>query len=103
MHRSTVCRNLSFVALSLFVVLALPVSAHAARPTIQWGSAERLMGADLVTKLWGWISSIWAEEGGGLDPNGKPIPPTPQRPEGSDLDPDGLHRNEGSDLDPNGI
>ena len=51
----------------------------------------------LLSTLWSFVTSVWEEEGGSLDPSGLPRPG-----EGSSLDPSGNSADEGSDLDPNG-
>jgi hypothetical protein len=90
------------VAAVLVAFLALPLSAAEAA-----GHGTR--GSELWSGFVAWLttgslSSLWAEDGLMIDPDGRT---SPQRDEGSQIDPDGRARNtmrtdEGSQIDPNG-
>lgn len=74
-------------------------------PTLSWSAERRSEGRGEITiptgrllpAFWNLLRSMWAEEGGSLDPSGQP-----RSDEGSSLDPDGLKADEGSDIDPDG-
>ncbi|HET9227756.1 MAG TPA: hypothetical protein VFR31_13870 [Thermoanaerobaculia bacterium] len=51
----------------------------------------------LLSTLWSFMTSVWEEEGGSLDPNGQPRPNS-----GSSLDPNGSSADEGGFIDPDG-
>jgi hypothetical protein len=82
-------------ALALLVLLSAG-AAHARPPAIPSVSFE---------SLWQWVASgwasLWAKEGGEMDPDGLVTPPPPTDA-GSDMDPNGI-RKEGGEMDPNGL
>jgi hypothetical protein len=106
MHRSRVNRAVAFVLLAL-LALAVPTSVQAGYLGRDWErlSEEPTSGLRFLTKFWGILANVWAEAGGGLDPDGKVSPPLGS--EGGGLDPDGKvippRGDEGSGLDPDGI
>ena len=50
----------------------------------------------LLADVQAWLSSVWSDAGGLMDPNGL------QGDEGSIMDPDGLQGDEGGLMDPDG-
>lgn len=102
-------------AAALAFLLLLSAGAAHARPP---GAAR--IPAVSFENLWQWVvsgwASLWAKEGGEMDPDGLAAPrlsdeggdmdPNGVRKAGSDMDPDGLVAprlsDEGSEMDPNG-
>lgn len=82
-------------AAALALLLLLSAGAAHARPPA-WGAVT-------FEGFWQWVvsgwASLWAKEGGEMDPDGLVAPAD----EGSEMDPNGVPRKAGGDMDPNGL
>lgn len=73
--------------LVLILLLAAPAVQAAERATHK-SPAAAIPG--LIAQAWDFLTRIWAENGCGLDPDGRCVPePTPETDNGCGLDPNG--------------
>ena len=73
---------------------------------------DRGAASSHLAQLWSWLSTLWSEEGCGIDPSGRcgKAPAPTQQAAGCGIDPDGrcgaasapAHPDAGCMLDPNG-
>jgi hypothetical protein len=88
--------------LSRIVVAVLLAAVLTAAPAAALGGPFAGRGA--LAWLWDLVENIWSEEGGSIDPDGRPAGPVSiSAPEGGSIDPNGVPRSdEGGSIDPNG-
>jgi hypothetical protein len=83
--------NRTFLLLVLMLLLAAP-SIQAAEPRMNTNLSSSLAAQDIVSQVWDLLTSLWADNGCGIDPSGRCLPepsPTANTDNGCSADPDG--------------
>lgn len=71
--RKTYLRPILLVAaVAAGLALAPPSEARASQPVPRVGSFLHDGGENPLTRIWRWLSSVWAQEGSSMDPFGTP-------------------------------